>query len=252
MSEPADSIARTEVNRLGQAVGVALPAWRPCAFPAAEVLSGRHCTLEPLDVDRHAQALFQADSADRSGESWTYLPYGPFLSFDVYRAWVADMASRSDPQMYAVIDASGSAAGVLSLMRIDPANGVAEIGHVHFSPSLQRSAAATEAVALLLRRVFELGYRRCEWKCDALNQPSRRAALRLGFAYEGLFRQAVVIKGRNRDTTWFSMIDGEWPLVAQALDAWLASANFDASGHQRHRLAALREALAAAEPGAAI
>jgi RimJ/RimL family protein N-acetyltransferase len=252
MSDQADTIAHTEVNRHGQAVGVALPDWRPCDFPPPQTLAGRHCTLEALDAERHAQALFEADAADVTGESWTYLPYGPFPSFDVYRAWAVDLASRSDPQMYAVLNADGRPVGVLSLMRLDPANGVAEIGHVHFSPSLQRSPAATEAVALLLRRVFELGYRRCEWKCDALNQPSRRAALRLGFAYEGLFRQAMVIKGRNRDTTWFSIIDSEWPLVAQALDAWLAPANFDAGGHQRHRLAALREALAASLPGVAI
>ncbi len=252
MSTAAESIPHTEVNRHGQAVGVALPDWRPRAFPPAVVLQGRTCQLEPLDVERHAAALFEADSADLSGESWTYLPYGPFPTFEVYRAWVVDMASRSDPQMYAVLDRAGRAVGVLGLMRIDPANGVIEIGHVHFSPALQRSVAATEAVALLLRRVFELGYRRCEWKCDALNQPSRRAALRLGFVYEGLFRQAVVIKGRNRDTTWFSIIDAEWPLVARALAAWLEPANFDADGHQRHRLAALREALVGAVPGATI
>ncbi len=234
------------VNQHGQAVGVALPDWRPRSFPPAAVLTGRSCRLEPLDVEHHVRELFDADAADASGESWTYLPYGPFESFDAYRAWAADMAARSDPQMFAVIDQSGQAVGVLGLMRIDPSNGVIEIGHVHFSPGLQRSVAATEAVALLLRRAFELGYRRCEWKCDALNQPSRRAALRLGFVFEGLFRQAVVIKGRNRDTTWFSIVDREWPVVAQALAAWLEPANFDAEGRQRHRLADLRAALSKA------
>ncbi len=246
MSTSVEQVPHVEVNRHGQAVGVSLPDWRPRSFPQAEELVGRVCRLEPLDPERHARDLFDADAADLTGESWTYLPYGPFSSFEVYRAWVVDMAARSDPQMFAIIDLSGRAVGVLGLMRIDPSNGVIEIGHVHFSPSLQRSVAATEAVALVLRRVFELGYRRCEWKCDALNQPSRHAALRLGFVFEGLFRQAVVIKGRNRDTAWFSIIDGEWPVVAQALAAWLDPANFDAGGHQRHRLAALREALSGA------
>lgn len=243
MSSAVEQVPHIEVNRHGQAVGAALPDWRPRDIPPAAVLTGRTCRLEPLDAERHARDLFDADAADLTGESWTYLPYGPFQSFEVYRAWVADMATRSDPQMFAVIGPSGQAVGVLGFMRIDPSNGVIEVGHVHFSPSLQRSVAATEAVALMLRRAFELGYRRCEWKCDALNQPSRRAALRLGFVFEGLFRQAVVIKGRNRDTTWFSIIDSEWPLVAQALAAWLEPANFDAEGHQRHRLAALRVAL---------
>lgn len=246
MNAAADVVSPVEVNPLGQLVGVAMPEWRPRAFPSSAVLIGQRCRLEPLDVERHARDLFDADAADETGASWTYLPYGPFPSFEAYRAWVVDMASRSDPQMFAVVTPGGQAVGVLGFMRIDPSNGVIEIGHVHFSSQLQRSAMATEAVALLLRRAFELGYRRCEWKCDALNQPSRRAALRLGFSYEGLFRQAVVIKGRNRDTTWFSIIDNEWPTIAQALAAWLDPANFDADGRQRQSLAVLRAALQAA------
>lgn len=228
------------VNSHGQRVGAPLPDWRPPSFPDATTLVGRTCRLEPLDAGRHAAALFEADAADTGGASWTYLPYGPFVSFDAYRDWVVDMAGRSDPQMYAVIEPSGRAVGVLGLMRIDPAHGVIEIGHVHYSPCLQRTVAATEAVALLLRKVFALGYRRCEWKCDALNEPSRRAAQRLGFVFEGEFRQAVVTKGRNRDTAWFSLLDRDWPAAAQALDAWLAPTNFDASGRQRRTLAACR------------
>lgn len=251
MKSAAGALARVDTNQHGQAIGVVLPDWCPPSFPAAALLVGRTCRLEPLDAERHARALFDADAADASGASWTYLPYGPFGSFELYRDWVTGMATRSDPQMYAVVNPSGQAVGVLGLMRIDPSNGVIEIGHVHFSPGLQRTVAATEAVALLLRRVFELGYRRCEWKCDALNQPSRAAALRLGFVHEGLFRQAVVIKGRNRDTAWFSMLDGEWPLAAQALAAWLEPANFDAMGCQRQRLVALREALGTAQVGPA-
>lgn len=230
------------VNPLGQRVGAPLPDWQARAWPEATTLVGRTCRLEPLDAARHAADLFEADAADTDGASWTYLPYGPFVSFAAYRGWVVDMAARSDPQMYAVIGADDRAVGVLGLMRIDPTHGVIEIGHVHFSPRLQRTVAATEAVALLLRRVFELGYRRCEWKCDALNEPSRRAAQRLGFVFEGVFRQAVVVKGRNRDTAWFALIDPDWPAAAQALDAWLAPTNFDAGGRQRRTLAACRAA----------
>lgn len=203
-------------------------------------MPGRFCRLEPLDPARHATDLFEAFSLDRSGAMWTYLPYGPFEGFEAYVGWMKSACLGDDPLFFAIIDSSsGRAVGVASFMRIDPAMGVIEVGHLGFSPRLQRTPAATEAMYLMMRRAFELGYRRYEWKCDSLNAPSRAAALRLGFAYEGLFRQAVVVKGRNRDTAWYSVIDAEWPALRDAFERWLAPANFDAQGAQRQRLSEL-------------
>jgi len=197
--------------------------------------------LEPLSAERHAEALFAANSLDADGVNWTYLPYGPFPTLDAYRAWVAKAAAEQDPLFHAIIDReTNSPVGVASLMRIDPANGVMEVGHINYSQLLQRRPGATEAMFLLMRRAFdELGYRRYEWKCDSLNAPSRQAALRLGFTFEGIFRQTVVVKRRNRDTAWFSIIDGEWPALRAAYELWLAPENFDATGNQRRRLSEL-------------
>jgi RimJ/RimL family protein N-acetyltransferase len=204
-------------------------------------MAGRFCRVEPLDPARHAADLEAAMAEDVDGRGWTYLPYGPFAPGQ-YRVWMERVAAAADPLFHAVIDgSSGKAVGVASYLRIDPANGVIEVGHLRFSPRLQRTAAATEAMALMMARAFsELGYRRYEWKCDSLNAPSRAAALRLGFRYEGIFRQAVVVKGRNRDTAWYSILDTEWPALEQAFARWLAPANFDAQGRQRQSLAALR------------
>jgi RimJ/RimL family protein N-acetyltransferase len=189
---------------------------------------------------RHGDSLAAAFIGGEP-ETWAYLPYGPFADRPAFDAWLAPTAAKPDPLFYAVIDrTSGGAVGVASLMRIDPANGVIEIGHIHFSPRLKRSRAGTEALFLLMARVFdELGYRRLEWKCNALNHRSRQAAQRLGFTYEGTFRQAVIVKGRNRDTAWFSMLDHEWPARKRAFEAWLDPANFDDRGHQRSALAAV-------------
>ena len=180
---------------------------------------------------------------------WTYLPYGPFDSLDTYRAWTEEMSRRSDPLFFAIIDRnsghpSGRVVGLASYLRIDPAAGSIEVGHLHYSPLLQRTPAATEAMFLMMERAFNLGYRRYEWKCDALNAPSRAAAQRLGFTFEGIFRQAVVVKGRNRDTAWFSIIDAEWPALANAFRRWLDPANFDPQGKQRERLSTLTRKLA--------
>ena len=234
------------INQLGQPIGAPLPAWSPRPLPPRTPMTGCFCRVEPLDPARHAAQLWDANSDDRDGRNWTYLPYGPFPSYDLYRAWLDAAAAREDPLVHAIVEAaSGQAVGVASLMRIDPANGVIEVGGINLSPRLQRRPAATEAMYLLMRRVFgELGYRRYEWKCNSLNAPSRAAAERLGFRYEGLFRQAWVYKGRNRDTAWFSIIDGEWPALRRALEAWLDPANFDAAGHQRHSLASLRQKIA--------
>lgn len=224
-------------------VGEPLPGWTPRPHPPATPLAGRCCRVEPLDPARHAADLFQAFAADLDGRMWTYMSYGPFADAAAYRAWLDAMGCGPDPLFHAILDLrSGRAAGVAAWQRIDPANGVLEIGHIALAPALQRSTAATEAIWLMLRRAFaELGYRRCEWKCDALNAASCRAARRLGFSYEGTFRQAMVYKGRNRDTAWFAVIDQDWPALDAAFRAWLAPANFDATGRQRVGLALLRE-----------
>ena len=231
-------------NEFGQPIGVPLPEWSPRPLPPRTPIEGRFCRVEPLDPERHAADLFAANSEDAEGRNWTYLPYGPFPAFDLFREWVAAACRSDDPLRHAIIDArTGRAVGVASLMRIDPAAGVIEVGGITYSPRLQRKPAATEAMYLLMRRVFdELGYRRYEWKCNSLNAPSRGAAQRLGFRFEGLFRQATVYKGRNRDTAWFSILDSEWPARRAAFERWLDPANFDAEGRQRASLASLRQA----------
>lgn len=221
-----------------QPIGFPLPHWTPRPQPPRTPMQGRFARIEPLDADRHAAGLFAANSADGQGRMWTYLGYGPFASLAEYRAWAEASARSGDPLFHAIVDlAAGRAVGVASYLRIEPAVGVIEVGHIALSPALQGTAAATEAMWLMMRRVFdELGYRRYEWKCDALNAPSRRAAERLGFTYEGTFRQATIYKGRNRDTAWFSVIDREWPEIDAAFRRWLAPENFDGAGRQRRPL----------------
>ncbi|HWB46202.1 MAG TPA: GNAT family protein [Hyphomicrobiaceae bacterium] len=222
-------------------VGRPLPDWTARAAPPRTPMQGRFCRLEPLDPARHARALFDANSLDREGRNWTYLFVGPFADFAAYQAWLEKVAPSNDPLFHTIIDESnGKPVGVATFMRIDPPNGVIEVGNINYSPLLQRKPAATEAMFLMMRRVFdELGYRRYEWKCDSLNAPSRAAALRLGFQFEGIFRQAVVYKGRNRDTAWFSIIDSEWPALKRAYEQWLRPENFDAAGQQKQKLSAL-------------
>jgi len=198
--------------------------------------------LEPLDPVRHADDLFAAAHGPGADpQLWRYLPYGPFADADELRTWVAERAASADPLFLAVVDtATGRAGGVVSYLRIEAADGCIEIGHIWFGTELQRTPAATETIYLLARHAFDdLGYRRLEWKCDAANARSRRAAERLGFTFEGVFRQHMIVKERNRDTAWFSMVDGEWPAARAAFEAWLAPGNFDADGHQRRPLAAL-------------
>ena len=231
-------------NHLGQCVGPPLPGWTPRPWPPRTPMLGRLCRLEALDAERHAEALHAEYAADSNGRNWTYLPYGPFASAAAYAQVVGTVQAGEDPVFYAIVLAdSGRPVGVASYLRIDPANGSIEVGHLSYAPALQRSAAATEAMYQMMRRAFdELGYRRYEWKCDSLNQPSRRAAERLGFRYEGTFRQAMVVKGRSRDSAWYSILDGEWPALRDAFERWLDPANFDAAGHQRARLSELRAA----------
>jgi RimJ/RimL family protein N-acetyltransferase len=225
-----------------QPVGDPVPGWAPRPLPLRAAVEGRYARLEPLDPGRHGPALFEANAAD--DRIWTYLPYGPFADPAAYRAWLEGAAAQADPLFFAVIDkATGRAAGVLSFLRIDPGAGSIEVGHICYAPALQRTRAGTEAQFLAMRTAFDLGYRRYEWKCDALNAPSRALAARLGFAFEGVFRQATVVKGRNRDTAWFSVIDGEWPALRAAFETWLHPDNFDAAGRQRASLSALTAGL---------
>ncbi len=228
-------------NHFGQLVGDALPDWQPRPYPQRQTLQGRLCYLEPL-AGKHAEALFAAHQLAPDTRSWTWLLREPDSSVEEFSAWVAGLTGLSDPIHFAVIDRqTRQPVGSLALMRIDANNGVVEVGHVHFSPLLSRTAMATEAHWLLMRYVFDtLGYRRYEWKCNSLNEPSRRAAQRLGFHYEGRFRQALVIKGHNRDTDWFSIIDAEWPQIDSAMQKWLASDNFSADGQQIRTLESLR------------
>jgi RimJ/RimL family protein N-acetyltransferase len=199
--------------------------------------------LEPLQPRVHAADLYRAYIQDHEHRVWTYLPYGPFDTFEDYRSWLEADCSGEDPLFHVVIDLKTSqASGVASYLNIKPAVGVIEVGHINFAPQLQRTPAASEAMFLMMRRAFdELGYRRYEWKCDALNAASRRAAERLGFRFEGIFRQATIYKGRNRDTAWYAIIDPQWPALKKAFEGWLEAANFDAQGRQRRRLADFME-----------
>jgi RimJ/RimL family protein N-acetyltransferase len=229
------------MNSLGQPVGAKLEGWKACPRPPRDVMAGRYCRLEPLDPDRHAADLHAANSDDHDGRVWTYLSYGPFKTLADYVAWMRRDCLGDDPLFHAVIErATGVATGVASYLRIVPAVGVIEVGHINYAPPLQRSRAATEAMYLMMRRVFdELGYRRYEWKCDALNAGSRAAAARLGFRFEGVFRQATLYKGRNRDTAWFAVTDGDWPALKARFEHWLDPANFDGDGGQRESLSGL-------------
>ena len=217
--------------------------WTPARVPPRETLAGVTVRLEPIDPESQARPLFEAShDAGAAEQLFHYLPYGPFPGFDDFRAWLDERAASSDPYFVCVVDAgTGAPQGMAAFMRIAPEHGVIEIGHIWFAPAIQRTRQATEAIYLMARHSFDdLGYRRLEWKCDALNEPSRRAAERFGFTFEGVFRQHLVVKGRNRDTAWFSILDGEWPLVRAGFEAWLAPANFDADGRQRQSLAAAR------------
>ncbi len=196
--------------------------------------------LEPLSAERHAALLYRSYAGH--DEVWDFLPYGPFSSSAQYHRWVREVEADPALQFYAIKNlATGAFEGVASYLRIAPEAGSIEVGHINFSPALQRTRAATEALFLMMRWAFDAGYRRFEWKCNALNLKSRRAAQRLGLSYEGIFRQATVVKGRNRDTAWFAAIDAEWPALREAFSAWLARSNFDEGGQQIESLADLTQ-----------
>jgi RimJ/RimL family protein N-acetyltransferase len=224
-----------------QPIGAPVVGWVERPRPPRTPMLGRDCLVEVLDIERHAAQLDDANRDDVSGRNWTYLSNDAPPDLDAYRRWLEATAAGADPLFHAIVDRrSGRAVGVAAYLRIDPGNGSIEVGHINFSPRLQRTRAATEAMFLMMRRVFdEMGYRRYEWKCDSLNAPSRAAALRLGFRFEGIFRQAVVYKARNRDTAWFSILDKEWPALKAAFERWLDPANFDEAGRQRVALSSL-------------
>ena len=214
---------------------------RPAKRPEKVVLHGRLVDLVPLDPLSHGESLFQLTCGTDNEHLWTYLSRGPFTDRKEFDAYLQELAAPDDPMCFAIVEArSAGAVGWASYMRIEPAHRVIEVGNVMFSPALRRTPGATEAVYLMARNAFEvLGYRRLEWKCNALNAASRRAALRFGFSFEGVFRQHMVVKGRSRDTAWFSMIDAEWPKRREAFETWLQPSNFDGEGRQKTSLSTL-------------
>ena len=222
-----------------------LSNWTGCPIPARIALEGRFVRLEPLTAKAHGDGLFAASSMADADDRFRWLPEYPPQSRLEFQSWLDKAEASTDPMYFAVIDkASGKVAGRQTLMRIDTANGVIETGHIFWSAMISRKPATTEAFYLFARYVFdELGYRRFEWKCNNLNEPSKRAALRYGLQHEGVFRQAGVVKGENRDTAWYSMIDSEWPLCRAAFEAWLDPKNFDEAGLQRRSLEEIRESL---------
>lgn len=222
-----------------------LEGWTAPPFPPARVLEGRYCRLEPIDPARHLDDIWAVNAGN--DHIWQWMPAHPPQTREAYGELLAMMAAKPGIVPFAIVDkADGRAKGHLWLMEIRPEHGVFEVGYITYSPVLQRTRVATEAIYLCGAYGFSLGYRRFEWKCNNLNLPSRRAALRFGFQYEGLFRQHMVVKGRNRDTAWFSILDSEWPVRAQDFERWLAPANFDAEGRQKHSLATFNQPVAMA------
>lgn len=227
-----------EINEFGQPVGFVVENWQPVEMPAKIALQGEHCVLEPLDIEKHSAKLFDILLIDNQGELWTYLPYGPFKQLNEFQDWIKTTSAEKDILLYAVIDIKTQLPiGITGYLRINPTHGVIEVGHLHYSSLLKKTPIATEAMYLMMRYAFNtLGYRRYEWKCHSLNTPSRNAALRLGFQFEGIFRQCNVFKNRNRDTAWFSILNTEWPTLEQKFQRWLSPSNFDQDGKQRLRL----------------
>jgi RimJ/RimL family protein N-acetyltransferase len=228
-------------NQFGQLLGHLVENWIPCQRPARAPIQGRYCILEPIEINKHAVKLFDVLAIDNQGESWTYLPYGPFDTISEFKDWLIKTMSDNDTLLYAILDIkTQEPIGISGYLRMNPEHGVIEIGHLHFSALLKQTSLATEAIYLMLQHAFdELKFRRCEWKCNDLNEPSRRAAERFGFTFEGIFRQNYVFKNRNRDTAWFSIIDNEWPILKEKFDKWLHPNNFSAAGKQILKLAQL-------------
>ena len=214
------------------------PEPKPALPPGPVTLTGRFGRVEKLDASKHGADLWAAMQGHP--QVWDYMPYGPFDTADAFRQWLDGRQKLADPYVYAILDPQGRAFGIAALMAIRPEMGVVEIGHIAYAPALQRTPLGTEAQYLLAAYAFDtLGYRRYEWKCNARNLASRRAAERYGFTFEGIFRQHMIVKGRNRDTAWYSILDSEWPALREAFARWLAPENFDADGRQTLRLSEL-------------
>jgi len=232
------------VNKYGQTLGESLESWTPPEAPSTITATGHFCRLEPLNAKAHASDLYAANSEDITPESWTYLPYGPFISEQEYTQWLTEQTNKPDQRFYSIIDLrTEKPVGLAAYLNIKPNAGSIEVGHLKFSPKMQRTPLSTEAMYLMMAHAFDLGYRRYEWKCNNYNEPSKKAALRLGFEFEGVFRQALIVKGHNRDTAWFSVIDAEWPLLKTGFEQWLSPDNFDEGGQQVERLIDIRESL---------
>lgn len=214
----------------------------PAKHPRNTVLTGGTVILEPLNIKKHAQDLFDAYSEDQGGANWDYLPYGPFQNFELFEAWLITTVSDNDPIFFSIVRTSDNrAVGVAAYLRINQADGTVEVGHLNYAPSLQRTKESTEAMYLMMKWAFENGYRRYEWKCNALNKRSRYAAQRLGFSFEGIFRQSNIVKGRNRNNAWFAAIDSEWEALKVCLETYLDCANFDENGMHRISLSSLTQ-----------
>lgn len=231
----------SRINEFGQPVGDDLRGWKPPPLPQWHEMGGAYVTLEPFDAPHHAPALLSA-YVDAPESLWTYMPWGPFADAGELAALIDNLVADPDWQPYAVV-VDSVPLGFLSYLRMDPQAGSIEIGGISYSPALQHTTAATEALYVAIKNTFDLGYRRCEWKCDDLNEPSRAAAVRLGFRYEGTFRKATHYKGRNRDTAWYAITNEEWPALDAAFSAWLSDDNFDNKHRQRRSLAQIREGL---------
>ena len=233
---PITDAADNDDKTLGEIV----TNWSPPPTPPRLIMHGKYCRIEPLDVAKHGADLYQANREDEADAIWTYLPYGPFETLTEYQNWLTESCTGDDPMFFAIVNAkTNRATGVASYLRINPTAGSIEVGHINYAPTMQRTPAATEAMYLLMKNVFELGYRRYEWKCNTLNHRSKTAAKRLGFTYEGTFRQMMITKNRNRDSAWFSVIDKEWNAIKTAFETWLADDNFDNDGKQRVSLSSL-------------
>lgn len=226
-------------NEFNQLLDFSVPDWTPRAWPSKKILSGRYCDLALLDVTQHGEPLFDALCKKTADDTWTYLPYGPFKTYKDFQQWFEEIKTKEkDTILYAILESeTQQPIGICGYLRINSEHGVIEIGHVHFSKELKKTPAATEAIYLMMHYALEeLKYRRYEWKCNAFNEASKRAALRFGFTFEGIFRQCNVFKNHNRDTAWFSILDKEWPDIKKRFERWLHPDNFDAKGQQKTRL----------------
>jgi len=238
LHKDATDSMKSSINEFGQPIGPEVSGWQGAAYPPRTSTEGQFCRVEPLNSKAHLEDLYDAFSDDRDGVLWTYMMVGPFKCKKDFRVWLESISNSDDPLFHAVVDLSTNrAVGVAAYMRIRQGVGVIEVGSITYSPRLQRTALATEAMYLMMVRVFEeLGYRRYEWKCDSLNDASRKAAERLGFSFDGIFEQAIVYKGRNRDTAWYSILDRDWPALKNAYLGWLDPKNFDEQGIQKRTL----------------